>query len=320
MGVLDDLLDGTRARGGSFVQMVLEPPWALGVDDGSSLALVTTARGEAVVVVDGHPPVTLAAGDVALVRGPFTVADDAATSPHLLVDAAGTARWADHLPDDVATHQGPDGYGTAPDGSTVLVSGGYRLAGEVPLRLLDALPRVLVVGADDLPSAVHRLLDDELGRREPGHDLVLDRWLDLALVATVRAWFARPDSGAPGWYAAHTDPAVGRVLTLMHDDPSHPWTLVELAERASLSRAGLAKRFTELVGEPPMGYLTQWRLTLAADLLRAGDDTVEVVARQVGYSSAFALSAAFKRVRGVSPSEHRRGAPDARGEQADTDA
>jgi AraC-like DNA-binding protein len=92
---------------------------------------------------------------------------------------------------------------------------------------------------------------------------------------------------------------------MMHNNPDHPWTVASLATEIGVSRAALARRFTDLVGEPPMAYLTGWRLTLAADLLREPDATVAAVARQVGYASPFALSTAFKRVRGVSPRQHR---------------
>jgi AraC-like DNA-binding protein len=92
---------------------------------------------------------------------------------------------------------------------------------------------------------------------------------------------------------------------MLHEDPGHPWTVATLAARTGLSRAALARRFTELVGEPPMTCLTGLRLALAADLLREPDATVAAVARRVGYGSAFALSAAFKRERGISPHEHR---------------
>ena len=91
----------------------------------------------------------------------------------------------------------------------------------------------------------------------------------------------------------------------MHDDPAHPWTVAGLAAATNVSRATLARRFGELVGEPPMAYLTSWRLALAADLLREPDATVSAVAAQVGYGSSFALSTAFKRIRGISPREHR---------------
>ena len=116
----------------------------------------------------------------------------------------------------------------------------------------------------------------------------------------LRAWFARAD--APPWYRAHTDPAVGRALQLLHHNPAHPWTVGELASQVGLSRAALARRFTELVGEPPMTYLTGWRLALAADLLREPGSTLGAVADEVGYSSPFALSTAFKRQRGMSRS------------------
>lgn len=100
---------------------------------------------------------------------------------------------------------------------------------------------------------------------------------------------------------------VGRALRMLHHNPAHPWTVAELAAATGLSRASLARRFTDLVGEPPMAFLTGWRLALAADLLRESDATVGAVARQVGYGSSFALSTAFKRERGVSPQEYRVG-------------
>jgi AraC-like DNA-binding protein len=98
---------------------------------------------------------------------------------------------------------------------------------------------------------------------------------------------------------------VGHALRLLHQEPSAPWTVASLAREVGVSRATLARRFADEVGETPMAYLTEWRLALAADLLREPDATVAGVARQVGYGTGFALSAAFSRVRGISPSEHR---------------
>jgi AraC-like DNA-binding protein len=98
---------------------------------------------------------------------------------------------------------------------------------------------------------------------------------------------------------------IGMALNLMHNNPAHPWTIAGLARAVGVSRAALARRFTELVGEPPMSYLTGWRLSLAADLLRDPDATLGSVASQVGYGSSFALSTAFKRARGISPRDHR---------------
>lgn len=132
------------------------------------------------------------------------------------------------------------------------------------------------------------------------------RLLDRLLIAVLRAWFSRPEAEAPAWYRAYSDPMVGRALRMLHNNPLHP--VATLAAELGVSRAGLARRFTELVGEPPMAFLTGWRLALAADLLREPDATVGAVARQVGYGSPFALSTAFKRVRGISPQQHRVGA------------
>ncbi|HEX6578868.1 MAG TPA: AraC family transcriptional regulator, partial [Jiangellaceae bacterium] len=149
------------------------------------------------------------------------------------------------------------------------------------------------------------LLGAEIVKDDPGQEVVLDRLLDLLLISVLRTWFSQPDSGAPAWYRADGDPVVGRALRMLHNNPATGWTVAMLAAATGVSRASLARRFTDLVGEPPMSYLTGWRLALAADLLREPDVTIAAVARQVGYSSPFALSTAFKRVRRISPQEHR---------------
>lgn len=134
---------------------------------------------------------------------------------------------------------------------------------------------------------------------------MLDRLFDLLLIAAIRAHLARLGDDAPAWYRAHQDPVVGRAVRMLHEDPARPWTVAGLAAECGTSRARFARRFTELVGEPPMSYLIRWRLALAADLLREPQLTVETVATRVGYSNGFALSSAFKRVRGVSPTTYR---------------
>jgi len=100
-----------------------------------------------------------------------------------------------------------------------------------------------------------------------------------------------------------------RSRRLLHDDPAHRWTVAELAASSGMSRAALARRFTAQVGEPLMTYLASWRIDLAADLFRDTDTTVGSIARKVGYANTFALSVAFKRLRGVTPTEHRATAP-----------
>jgi len=186
-----------------------------------------------------------------------------------------------------------------------MLTGTYLLDGEVSQRLLRALPELLVLRDADWDCPLVPLMADEIVKDEPGQEAVLDRLLDLLLIAVLRAWFARPEAAAPGWYRAYGDPIVGRALRLVHHSPEHPWTVAELARSAGVSRAALARRFNDLVGEPPMSFLTGWRIALAADLLREPGATVGSVAPRVGYGSPFALSTAFKRVRGISPQQHR---------------
>ncbi|WP_091614587.1 AraC family transcriptional regulator [Amycolatopsis saalfeldensis] len=198
--------------------------------------------------------------------------------------------------------------GTNPE--TVLLTGTYPAVGEVSRRLLAALPHVLVVRADEWDSPLVPLLAEEIGRDVPGQEAVLDRLLDLLLIAALRTWFARPDAAAPAWYRAHEDAVVGQALRLLQDRPDRPWTVAALAAGTGVSRAALARRFTGTVGEPPMAYLAAWRLALAADLLRQQPDTtIGAIARQVGYGSSFALSAAFKREYGRSPQQYRARVP-----------
>jgi AraC-like DNA-binding protein len=164
----------------------------------------------------------------------------------------------------------------------------------------------VIVPDDHDCASLRDYLDFQLGACRPGRQIVLDRLLDWLLICTIRDWFDQPGAEAPGWYRALGDGTVGPVLRAMHDAPDRPWTLASLAARAGVSRTTLAKRFTELVGEPPLTYLTTWRMTLAADLLAGSTATVAAVARQLGYADPFGFSAAFKRVHGVSPSEHRK--------------
>ncbi|MDR6322208.1 transcriptional regulator GlxA family with amidase domain [Actinoplanes couchii] len=105
-----------------------------------------------------------------------------------------------------------------------------------------------------------------------------------------------------------TDPVTGAALRAMHREPAHPWAVAALAAETGLSRAPFARRFTEALGQPPLTYLTWWRLTLAADLLRTTDHTVATVSARVGYASEFAFATAFKRRSGTPPGRYRRDA------------
>jgi AraC-like DNA-binding protein len=301
------LLDGPRAREAFVLRSSMNPPWSLRIADEAPLTVMALARGDAWVLPDDGPGRFMQAGDVAIFRGPdpYTVADDPATPVQAIIHPGQrcTTVSGEELVEQWSL--GVRTWGNSPDGAAVMLTGTYQLQSDVSQRLLRALPALLVLRAEELNSPLVALLAAEVGKDEQGQESVLDRLLDLLLIAVLRAWFSRPDGEAPGWYRAHADPVVGHALRLIHHNPGHPWTLAELASEVGISRAALARRFHELVGQPPMAFLTGWRIALAADLLREPGATLASVADQVGYGSAFALSTAFKRVRGISPQQYR---------------
>ncbi len=309
-----DLFRGVRAQGSLFGSSTLSAPWSLLFVDGAPLTLCTVLTGSGWIVAEGRPPEHLATGETVIVRGP---------APFGFVDEVGT----DAEPIECGEHCATPGQGGTlhrlgwndcgpddPAGATTMIVGAYPVRGEIGRRLLDALPDVLRVASGGTTDPVRDLLAAEVAVDAPGQQVVLDRLLDWLLVCVLREWFDRPGGEAPAWYAAHRDPVVGHALRLLHAEPAAPWTVSSLADRTGVSRATLAKRFADLVGEPPLTYLTRWRMTLAADLLAEREAaTIAEVARAVGYSDAFGFSAAFKRTRGVNPSEFRRtrtGTPD----------
>ncbi|WP_051471869.1 AraC family transcriptional regulator [Patulibacter minatonensis] len=308
MDAMAGLLDGPRARGAFLLRSAMDPPWSLRVQDEAPLTIVAIVRGHAWLLPEGRdagaPPVRLDVGDVAIVLGPdpYVVADDPATAPQAVIHPGQRCTTPDGVELDAMRELGVRTWGNDPDGETVMLTGTYHLEGEVSRRLLRALPPRLVLREDEWDCPVIPLLADEVVKDAPGQEAVLDRLLDVLLIAVLRAWFARPEAEAPGWYRASADPVVGPTLRLLHHEPARPWTVEALASEAGVSRAALARRFHDLVGEPPMSFLTGWRIALAADLLLEPGATVGSVAHEVGYGSAFALSTAFKRVRGVSPS------------------
>ena len=307
MDAVAGLLDGPRARDAFLLRSTMDPPWSLRIEDQAPLTLVAIVRGSAWIVPDGGAPVRMAAGDVGIVRGPdpYTVADDPATPPQAIILPGQRCTTPDGQELAEMSDQGVRTWGNSPEGTTVMLNGTYEVEGEVSRRLMAALPPVLVLPGDAWESPLLSLLAAEIVKDEPGQEAVLDRLLDLLLIAVLRAWFARPDAEAPAWYRAYSDPVVGLALRLIHNDPANQWTVAKLAAETRVSRAALARRFTDLVGEPPMAFLTEWRLALAADLLLEPEATIGSVAHQVGYGSPFALSTAFKRVRGISPQQHK---------------
>ena len=292
-----------------MLRSILSPPWSVRVQDEAPLSIVALTRGTAWVIPNAGEALRLRPGEVAIMRGPdpFTFADSPSTPVQVVVHPGPrrTTRTGEYLRDVIDL--GPRTWGNDPAAdATVMLIGKYRMTGEISRRLLRALPPVLVLPRRPQTAAgLIELLAEEVSREQPGQQAVLDRLLDLLLVTTLRSWFAHSPAQAPTGYRALSDPVIGPALRHLHNDPAHPWTVATLASRVGISRARLARRFADLVGQPPMAYLTDWRLDLAADLLHEPEVTIDSAARQVGYSSASALSTAFKRERGSSPRELR---------------
>ncbi|MFE6040760.1 AraC family transcriptional regulator [Streptomyces sp. NPDC056452] len=297
MDVFDELLRSVRGRGAVFGRSMLWPPWSLRFTDGAYLTFCVPMRGAGWIVPEGGEPRHVGLGEAAIVRGPapFTFTDDITREPGA---GAREVRWSDGSGGDQdADHE--------LSGPTVLLAAAYDVQAQVPQRLLRVLPPALVVPEGQDCTAMRDYLEAQITGARPGRQIVLDRLLDWLLVCTLRDWFDRPEAEPPGWYQALGDEVAGPALQAIHEDPAHPWTTAGLAARSGVSRTTLAKRFTELVGEAPVAYLTEWRMTLAADLLNRPELTVAAIARRVGYADAFGFSAAFKRLRGESPSTYR---------------
>ncbi len=242
MDQLAGFLDGPRARGAFLLRSLLDPPWSLRIQDEAPLTLVAVVRGAAWVVHDVAEPRRIGPGDTVIIRGPepYTVADDPATAPQIVIHPGQHCTTPDGVSLSEAMDLGVRTWGTNPNGSVALLTGTYTTDGEVSRWLLEALPRLVILTADAWDSPLPGLLASEIARDEPGQEVVLDRLLDLLLVATLRAAFARADADVPSWYRAHGDPVVGQALRLLHGDPAHPWTVASLAAGAGVV-AGAAR-------------------------------------------------------------------------------
>lgn len=282
-------------------------PWSLRILAESPVTLLAGVTGQTWVVPDAGEPVCIHPGDIVVTRAPlhYNVADSPSTAPRVVIHPGQDCRDLNGKSvRDEMTH-GVRTWGNDARGETVFLVGAYEHLSDVSDRLLRALPPVLSLSHAEWKSPLVSLLLDEVVKDEPGQAVVLDRLLDLLLAAVLKAWFLRKQSSGPAWWRFGGDPVVERALRIMHARPAHAWTMEQLAARSGASRATLARRFNELVGESPMTFLRNWRMAVAADLLCNPGETVGSVAEKVGYATPFAFSSAFKRVRGISPQEHR---------------
>ncbi|OLF10749.1 AraC family transcriptional regulator [Actinophytocola xanthii] len=299
MDVLSDVLAVMRTGRPEATRSSTGAPWGVRFPPAESAGAHVVLRGGCWFLPAGGDPVPLGVGDVV-----FTPHGNA----HALADRPGRT-LVDYCPEP--NEESPveemriDGSGVV----TELLCAMYTFDRARPHPLLADLPPVIHLPARlgrhaSLRGAVE-LLGAELDEPRAGTAAALPALIDMLLLYVLRAWFEE-QAPAAGWVGALNDPAVSVALRAMHRHPERPWTVESLADRAGLSRAAFARRFTATVRQPPLAYLTWWRLTTAARLLRESDAPLRTVAARCGYGSEFAFAKAFKREFGVAPGQYRR--------------
>jgi AraC-like DNA-binding protein len=318
---LSDVLSAVRLSGSVFFDVTAKSPWVAEAPPAAQIANSVTpgaqqaieyhvvARGSCWISLlgdAGFEPVKLVEGDIAVIpQG----------DPHVVSSAPGMRAEPNltvhRRPEDAnalpfALRTGADG-----PGDTHLICGFFSCDARPFNPLLAALPRFIRFGRGESQTS-HSLLDQfirfatiEMGNKRAGTQSVLNRLSELLFVEVVRSYMDQLANDNTGWLAGLRDPLVGRALTLLHARPAHAWTLEELASEAGASRSALADRFAHLVGCPPIQYLTQWRMQMAARRLSDPGVKIAAVANEVGYESEAAFSRAFKRFVGRSPSHWR---------------
>lgn len=298
MDPLEDVLSLIGATSHLSAGMSAGGAWAVRFEPPAGVKFNVVRRGACWLRVDGvSDPLRLREGDCFLLTRPvaFTLASDLT----LPTEPAGPLFTA-----------AVDGVARAGAGDEVfLIGGAFSFTDRAQALLLDGLPPVIrVAGETPEAATVRRAVDEidaELRQDAAGAGLVAEHLAVVMLVRILRLYLTRDAGHTSGWLAGLTDPTVATALRRMHARPAHPWTVAELARGAAVSRSTLAARFKQVVGQGPLEYLTAWRVELAADRIRRGDDTVATIARDVGYGSESALSVAFKRTTGLSPRAYR---------------
>src|SRR5262245_5973222 len=323
--VLSDVLRAVRLTGALFFPMEVSSPWVDDVPTATDFASIVLPGAEHVVsyhivkegacwaALRGETPVRLQAGDVFVV--PHGDAYTMASAPDL----------RSHMPPEamleffqlMATRSAPftvtEGGGGAERARIICGFLGCDVRPYNPV--LEALPRVLHLRLETGTRASERLSQlmefalTESQERESGTRCVLLHLSELLFVEVVRRYLSSLSNEQTGWLAGLREPIVAQALALLHGRPADPWSLEQLAKAIGVSRSLLADRFSAIIGQPPMRYLTRWRIQLASRLLSEDTAKVSAVALDVGYQSEAACSRAFKAVVGISPAAWRRNRP-----------
>jgi AraC-like DNA-binding protein len=314
MDALSDVLRAVRLTGAVFFDVRASEPWVAESPPGSAIVgsifpssdhlmhYHVVARGHVWACLDGERPLRLSPGD-------------AVVFPHGDAHAMSSAPGMREPPDLALFRRPADGQlpfavslkGSPADPAHIVC--GFLGCDAGPFNpLLSALPRVIRV-SDSAGGAIGtfaRFAAAESGQPRLGGDCVLGRLSEMMFVDVVRRYLETLPTGRMGWLAGLREPFVGRALTALHRDPARAWTLEQLAHEVGLSRSALAERFAQYVGQPPVQYLTNWRMQLAASHLLTGTSGVAEIAARVGYESEAAFSRAFKKTVGMPPSQWRK--------------
>ena len=302
MDTLSYMLQTVRMRTAVYASVRLRPPWGIGIPRLEAAAFHAVVSGRCWLRIDGEDTwLPLAPGDVVVLPHGH---------PHAFCDEPGSpVRLLSHLSADPDSLQPPKAPLEPPgsDPQTTVLCGHLWFDDPAASPLVGMLPPVLHfrAGTGGRPAAwldpVIQFLAQEIHAQAPGSHATLARLSDVVVIQAIRGHIAQlPDSGH-GWLRALSDPQLGQALTLIHGLPETPWTVSQLAARAGMSRSTFTARFAELAGEPPLRYLTRWRMHHAQRLLRAGHPTVAQVAARVGYQTEQSFSRAFSRWVGVTP-------------------
>lgn len=291
---LSDLFSLIDVRSARCTRFEAGGRWAFSFPAKPGLKFAAVLRGACWIMLHGETPRHLTAGDTFLLaEAPqYVLTNDAQRTPE---DGLASFDW-EHS--DVAHHGGAE---------TVLVAGSFIFEALHARLLLDSLPSLMLVPAQDPTSAVLLslldLLDREIRTGQIGTAMVTQRLADILLVQVLRSYVARHGSFGAGWIGAAADPHIGKTLNLMHGNITHRWSVGELARAAGMSRSAFAVAFKAKVGSPPLDYLLRWRMQVARDALRRGE-TVATVSARVGYASESAFGHAFKRIYGRAPKRY----------------
>ena len=303
--VLTDVLETVRVGAACYGRVEAAAPWGIGVEaDEQDAKFHVVLTGDCWLDADGQDSVHLHGGDlVALPHGHAHALRDAPSSPvrslRELITVNGKCQPS------ITT--GGDG------AAATLVTGSFHFEDRRNNPLLSVLPPVIVLPGE-LSRSVHwleptlKFIACEAQSGRPGAQTVISRLADVLFIQIVRGYLATLPTSSSGWLGALGDSQIGAALGFIHQSPELDWTVQSLAAKVAMSRSAFASRFARLVGEPPLAYVTRWRMQKAAGLLRQSSATLADIAERVGYDSEAAFSKAFKRAVGSAPGAYRRAA------------